>query len=681
MSKRKAKRNVPPGKQADTPFDDFPPMPVETLKDVEGVALMLLHCYRPHLEMLQAGRLVLDAYAESPETSAGRELRTRSILDAWEAAGRLPVDDLHWMQSVGPPPDESVETLESLIAADAKRLKRLLHQGEVVHKNLSSTNINLIRAARRLLPDVWERLEILPVGPPATDLDAAERDWARLVKAAGAERARQERDEKADGERLALDYTGGGIVDISCPPRPPAGAPESERLAWLVRRCKTLQACFSGPSGHYPNCEPGDARDWLAAAYSAACDWLPPATVGECEHLATFDAADRNPSAARAELARLARAAATRLLELHQGGQREAMLEPRREPQERARQIALKVDRLFWENPTHWMEQWTVAMREAEQWHAREQEARKRQQEALDAIWCEKRAVEAGTVKPRLTDEATRPGEGWRWQWVEISDPANRLRVQNLQAWMPPDATWPPADAQSPTDLIWPGRSPTLAAMYLTLAVLHDGIGEGWGKILDSTTANSGAVGFIEGKNFEDGAAHFSIGDLPAPGELRYSAQGVERLASHLNAVRADLEAAGMTKAKEATKQDAPEPEATPETDSNLIYQAVAADSYNIPKSVLSKAAKKKPSEPGYLWSGRGVKPGQKKERVWFRKDDLERIARSRKAIGRAAAPLKKMQEKHPAPVAPRVSGKKSLEENQRAFFENYSHENTKSED
>ena len=147
----------------------------------------------------------------------------------------------------------------------------------------------------------------------------------RWLRAAFTKHARQARDAKADGEHLALDYTdGGGIVDISCPPRPPADAPEGDRLAWLERRCKTLQACFSGPAGHYPNCEPGEAREWLEAAYSAACDWLPPATVGECAHLAPFDAADRYPSAAQEELARLARAARTRLLELHQAGGKKA---------------------------------------------------------------------------------------------------------------------------------------------------------------------------------------------------------------------------------------------------------------------------------------------------------------------------------------------------------------------
>jgi len=265
------------------------------------------------------------------------------------------------------------------------------------------------------------------------------KEWA-------AERARQAgAREAADGERLALDYTdGGGIVNISCPPRPPAGAPESERLEWLVLRCKTLQPCFSGPAGHYPNCKREEARDWLATAYSAACDWLPPATVGECEHLATFDAADRNRSAAREELARLARAATTRLLELHQ------------------------------EVPTG-------------------------------------------------------------------------------------------------------------------------------------------------------------------------------------------------------------EPDATPETDASLIYQADGADFYNIPKSVLCKAAKKKPSEPGYLWSGRGYKG--KKMRVWHRKKDLEKIARSRKALGRASKRSATPDEKPPAPVAPYVSDGKNYEENAKAFLAKIGQEDTDVED
>jgi hypothetical protein len=65
----------------------------------------------------------------------------------------------------------------------------------------------------------------------------------------------------------------------------------------------------------------------------------------------------------------------------------------------------------------------------------------------------------------------------------------------------------------------------------------------------------------------------------------------------------------------------------TPETDQKLIYQADAAEFYNIPKSTLSKAAKKKPSEPGYLWSD------AKGKRRWYRKSDLDKISRSRRRL------------------------------------------------
>jgi hypothetical protein len=69
--------------------------------------------------------------------------------------------------------------------------------------------------------------------------------------------------------------------------------------------------------------------------------------------------------------------------------------------------------------------------------------------------------------------------------------------------------------------------------------------------------------------------------------------------------------------------------QATPETDPQLIYQADAADFYNIPKSTLSKAAKKKEGEAGYLWSGR------KGKRVFYRKKDLEKLARSRTQLSK----------------------------------------------
>ncbi|MCP4256640.1 MAG: hypothetical protein GY774_03825 [Planctomycetes bacterium] len=64
--------------------------------------------------------------------------------------------------------------------------------------------------------------------------------------------------------------------------------------------------------------------------------------------------------------------------------------------------------------------------------------------------------------------------------------------------------------------------------------------------------------------------------------------------------------------------------QATPKIDSTLIYQADAATFYNIPKSTLSKASKKKSGELGYLWSGREGK------RVFYRKSDCDKLARSR---------------------------------------------------
>jgi hypothetical protein len=68
---------------------------------------------------------------------------------------------------------------------------------------------------------------------------------------------------------------------------------------------------------------------------------------------------------------------------------------------------------------------------------------------------------------------------------------------------------------------------------------------------------------------------------------------------------------------------------ATPETDSNLIYQADAAELYNVPKATLSKAANKKTGDIGYLWSGRNGK------RVFYRKSDIEKLSRSRAKLSK----------------------------------------------
>jgi hypothetical protein len=123
------------------------------------------------------------------------------------------------------------------------------------------------------------------------------------------------------------------------------------------------------------------------------------------------------------------------------------------------------------------------------------------------------------------------------------------------------------------------------------------------------------------------------------------------------------------------------ESQATPETDTTLIYQADAATFYNIPKSGLSKAAKKKPSAPGYLWTGRDDKGKGKRKRVWYRKKDLEKVAQSRKAYGRAGQSSEKLKEKPSAQVAPRVSSRQNLEEKQKAFLANCGQNDTESED
>jgi hypothetical protein len=68
----------------------------------------------------------------------------------------------------------------------------------------------------------------------------------------------------------------------------------------------------------------------------------------------------------------------------------------------------------------------------------------------------------------------------------------------------------------------------------------------------------------------------------------------------------------------------------TPETDNRLIYQAEAADFYNIPASTLSKHAHKQPGEVGYLWSGTTDGLGEKRPRRFYRKSDLAKLARSR---------------------------------------------------
>ncbi|MBI3271462.1 MAG: hypothetical protein HYZ53_20900 [Planctomycetes bacterium] len=61
-----------------------------------------------------------------------------------------------------------------------------------------------------------------------------------------------------------------------------------------------------------------------------------------------------------------------------------------------------------------------------------------------------------------------------------------------------------------------------------------------------------------------------------------------------------------------------------PESDPSLIRLGDAAEKYNIPKSTLTKNAKRPPGHPGYVWS-RTV--GRKR---YFRRADLEYLNRAR---------------------------------------------------
>jgi hypothetical protein len=321
---------------------------------------------------------------------------------------------------------------------------------------------------------------------------------------------------------------------------------------------------------------------------------------------------------------------------------------PAKTPEDRARDIALTTDRLFRQNPTWWQDQCDAAVQQCDRWDTRLEE--------------EKRAKPTPTQ--RAVDELF--FKGW-------------------------DAKW---DRWGPADRIWPGPNPTTAAKVLWLVVLHDVATDGR-AILEPVTADSAAVGHIEARNFDDGAGRPGVvGDIlrASPGP-RFNAQGMKRLEGYLEDVGAELakqsgrsggvgrdEGEGHSpKGEGAAGGDLPQ--ATPQTDPSLIYQADGATSYNIPKSVLSKAGNKKPGEPGYLWSGRGCKKGQKRERVWFRKADLEKIARSRKVLSRTSPSAGNPREKLPVAVSSRVSGKKSFEEKQRAFLANFDHENTESED
>jgi hypothetical protein len=115
---------------------------------------------------------------------------------------------------------------------------------------------------------------------------------------------------------------------------------------------------------------------------------------------------------------------------------------------------------------------------------------------------------------------------------------------------------------------------------------------------------------------------------LQIAGSLGSKPHGIASLqASFRESVREVQKALGALKPPGEKPAVTHSPDPTPKTDPTLIYQADAAEFYNIPKSTLSKASKKSPGEPGFLWSGGNGK------RKWYRKSDLERLSRSRKKL------------------------------------------------
>jgi hypothetical protein len=230
-------------------------------------------------------------------------------------------------------------------------------------------------------------------------------------------------------------------------------------------------------------------------------------------------------------------------------------------PKDRAREIALSVDRLYHENPARWKKQWAVAVRDEEEWHARREAAEKRREEAGQAIRRERDAIQAGgNATPHLTDLEAQPGEGWRREHVDILDPETGLPMVYVHGWMPPSTEkWSEGE--------WPGCNPSLSAMYLELAVLHGGVLETSATILDSATARSKAVGVIMVRNFGDGPSspwrvRECLDDVDGPFRARCSHRGMDRAQTFLNAVEADLAKQSGRGGAGATK-DAPQPLAT----------------------------------------------------------------------------------------------------------------------
>jgi hypothetical protein len=329
-------------------------------------------------------------------------------------------------------------------------------------------------------------------------------------------------------------------------------------------------------------------------------------------------------------------------------------------------------------------------------------------EKARRAEWEERRRrhfMHAVIRSPRLRNRAKKPPEpDWVFETYSVpnlraKDSDGSPRPVHVTGWVPPDLSYTSKPPVTPLLPLKADRALSLVEKYTLLAAIHDYACAGEEKINPWHNESPSAISKTLSLRWCLSLDFYRRGRrklLPAVATkqepvLRGFLADVEKdltewvgkaAATPVAPVPPDAQqstGAGATKEEAAAGGDLPK--ATPQTHPNLIYQADGAEFYNIPKSVLCKAAKKKPGEPGYLWSGRGRIGKGKKERVWHRRKDLETIARSRKALGRASRSSDECDKKPHAPVAPRVSGKENFEENAKAFLTKIGQEDTESED
>lgn len=303
-------------------------------------------------------------------------------------------------------------------------------------------------------------------------------------------------------------------------------------------------------------------------------------------------------------------------------------------PQERAKAIAIEVDRLFVRNRDYFLSNVETFKHEDAAQKKREEDAKKSLAGAFRAIVDAREANRTGQAKHPLTSKHKRPGPGWKWH-TGLHGSKDAVPVpQTVQGWMPPEAVRAEKflSEVAKGETCWSRPNPTPATMVVLLAALHDVCLPYAPAILGPASYRPSGV--VQGAN----SRLWALPPQEILDKVRWWCIGAQRgntarldsLELFLTSVNADLVAAGLPTTPalptEWTRKDAAKaanyfkrgleelrgaareaqqtgdagqvvssPEATPKTDSGLICQADAATFYNIPKSVLSKAAEKEP--------------------------------------------------------------------------------------